>query len=215
MKQASRRDFFKVLALGVGGFAARSLWPTLNQPDFPSGDHLGRSLADGLRVHARPTLDSPTVRVLTLDEIIPVERTVVGSNPLRYNQNYLETLDGYVWSPDIQPVRNEPNIPLDQLDETSLGKGMWAEVSVPYVDLIQQNPPARAPWLTNRIESGVPPRFFYSQIMWVDQIKTDDEGQVWYRLNQKYGYGDLFWARAEASPTADPGRDVTNQPGSR
>ncbi len=198
MKQASRRDFFKVLGLGVGGLAARSHWLTPTQPDFPFGNHLGRALSDGLRVHARPTLDSPTIRVLTLDEIIPVVKTVVGSNPYRYNQNFLETLDGYVWSPEIQPVGNEPNVPVDQLGDTSLGKGMWAEVSVPYVELIQDNPPARAPWLKNRIESGVPSRFFYSQIVWVDQIKTDGEGQVWYRLNQKYGYGDLFWAQAEA-----------------
>jgi len=75
---------------------------------------------------------------------------------------------------------------------------MWAEVSVPYVDLIQANPPARAPWIINRLESGLPPRFFYSQIVWVDQIKIDDDDQVWYRLNEQYGYGDIFWAAAEA-----------------
>jgi len=32
----------------------------------------------------------------------------------------------------------------------------------------------------------------------VDQIRADESGQVWYRLNEKYGSGDLFWGQAEA-----------------
>ena len=198
MTKPARRDFIKLMGLSVGGFAARSMWPASFQSEFPSGEHLGRTLSEGLRLHARPSPDSPIVRKLSLDEIIPVVTTVVGSNPYRYNQKWVETLDGYVWSPEIQPVRNEPNVPVDRLSNTSLGQGMWAEVSVPFVDLIQENPPARSPWLVNRVESGMPPRFFYSQIVWVDQVKTDGDGQVWYRLNEKYGYGDVFWAAAEA-----------------
>ena len=196
--KAARRDFIKLMGLTVGGYATRSIWPASILPEFPNGENLGRALSEGLRVHTRPTPDSSTVRQLVLDEIIPVIRTVVGSNPYRYNQKWVETLDGYVWSPEIQPVRNEPNVPVDRLSNTSLGQGIWAEVSVPYVDLVQENPPARAPWLVNRVESGMPPRFFYSQIVWIDQVKTDGYGQVWYRLNEKYGYGDVFWAAAEA-----------------
>jgi lipoprotein-anchoring transpeptidase ErfK/SrfK len=45
---------------------------------------------------------------------------------------------------------------------------------------------------------GLPPRFFYSQIVWVDRVRKDETGQVWYRLNERYGSGDLFWAKAEA-----------------
>jgi hypothetical protein len=198
MTKPGRRDFIKLMGLSVGGFATRSMWPASILPEFPNGENLGRALSEGLRVHTRPTPDSSTVRQLVLDEIIPVLRTVVGSNPYRYNQKWVETLDGYVWSPEIQPVRNKLNVPVDRLSNTSLGQGMWAEVSVPFVDLIQENAPPRAPWLVNRIESGVPPRFFYSQIVWVDQVKTDSDGQVWYRLNEKYGYGDIFWAVAEA-----------------
>lgn len=55
---------------------------------------------------------------------------------------------------------------------------MWAEVSVPYVNLILANPPARAPWLKNRLDTGLPPRFYFSQIAWVDQIRQDDNGQI-------------------------------------
>ncbi len=226
MTKATRRDFIKMLGSGMGGVAVRSAWPSSIPPEFPFGEHLGRALSEGLRVHARPTPDSPTIRQLALDEVIPVFRTIVGSNPFRFNQNWVESQDGYVWSPEIQPVRNEPNVPVEQLSNTSLGPGMWAEVSVPYVELIQENAPPRAPWLVNRVESGIPPRFFYSQIVWVDQVKTESDGQVWYRLNEKYGYGDVFWAAAEAfrpltpeemspiSPDVDDKRilvDVTRQ----
>ncbi len=41
------------------------------------------------------------------------------------------------------------------------------------------------------------PRFYYSQIVWVDAIRTDGSGKIWYRLNEKYGSGDIFWGRAE------------------
>jgi lipoprotein-anchoring transpeptidase ErfK/SrfK len=40
---------------------------------------------------------------------------------------------------------------------------------------------------------------YYSQILWVDQIKEGDDGAIWYRVGDRYGsYGDIFWARAEA-----------------
>ena len=32
----------------------------------------------------------------------------------------------------------------------------------------------------------------------MDQTRTDESGQFWYRLNEKYGSGDLFWGQAEA-----------------
>ena len=43
----------------------------------------------------------------------------------------------------------------------------------------------------------LPPRFYCSQIVWVDQFLIDEAGQVWYRLNEKYGSGDIFWRQAK------------------
>ena len=34
--------------------------------------------------------------------------------------------------------------------------------------------------------------------MWIDQIKAGEQGQIWYRINERYGYGDIFWAKAES-----------------
>jgi hypothetical protein len=91
-------------------------------------------------------------------------------------------------------VKNIENIPESKLPETSLGPGMWAEVTVPWVEFALDNPPARSPWLRYTEE----PRLYYGQVLWVDQIQKDEGGAGWYRVNERYGFGDRFWARAEA-----------------
>jgi hypothetical protein len=79
------------------------------------------------------------------------------------------------------------------------GIGMWVETCLPYVDAILENAPPRSAWWRFRLENGLPYRFYYSQILFVDQIKTDNDGFIWYRINERYGNpGDIFWARAEA-----------------
>ena len=78
-------------------------------------------------------------------------------------------------------------------------QGFWVEVTVPYVDFVLDNPPARSPWLKNQINQGLPTRLYYKQIMWADEIRTSDDGTVYYRVGERYGsYGDLFIAEARA-----------------
>ncbi|RLG68290.1 MAG: hypothetical protein DRO11_09270 [Methanobacteriota archaeon] len=74
---------------------------------------------------------------------------------------------------------------------------MWVEVTVPYVNLELANPPARAPWM-NEVSQALW-RLYYSQVIWVDEIQTDPEGRILYRVIERYGsYGDIFWADATA-----------------
>ncbi|MDX1436835.1 MAG: L,D-transpeptidase [Anaerolineales bacterium] len=194
----SRREFLKLSTLGLGSAILPFQTKRIAASEFPDAPRLGRVLVAGLPLKARPDQDSPTVRLLFEDEIISNFRYLVGSQPYRLNQTWIETEGGYAWSPGIQPVRYHPNLPETSLPATSLGEGFWAEVTVPYVALDQANPPARAPWLRRRLESGLPPRFFYQQIAWVDQIRVAEDGETWYRLNERFGYGDIFWAPAEA-----------------
>lgn len=194
----SRRSFLKLTGLGAAGLAAGRAPAGLPLAEFPQAERLGRVTVGKVDLKARPDLDSATVGALYEDAVVPWLRETVGPHPYRTNQRWVETPDGYLWGGQVQPVRYRPNTPVTDLPETSLGRGMWVEVTVPYVDLELINPPARAPWLVNRMVSGLPPRFVYSQIVWIDQLRTDDAGQVWYRLNERYGYGDLFWAPGEA-----------------
>lgn len=148
----------------------------------------------------RPEADSETIGNVYEDTVVPWLREVVGRRPWRINQRWVETPDGYIWTPYLQPVQNLINTPVASLPESSLGPGLWAEVSVPYLDLILDNPPARSPWLQNTAR----PRIYYSQAFWIDRIQTDDSGQVWYRVNERFGYGDLLWAKAEGFRPLSP-----------
>lgn len=194
-KQMNRRAFLKLAALGMGGLAFRSLDRSLYLPEFPAHDRLGRVVAGKVEVKARPNIDSETVGVLFDDAVVPWLSSTVGPRPMWYSQRWVETSDGYIYAPNLQPVRNLPNVAISALPQSAAKPGMWVEVTVPYADLILANPPARSPWL----KEATQPRVYYSQILWVDEIKTDAQGQIWYRVNERYGtYGDIFWVEGEA-----------------
>ena len=190
----SRGEILKYTALGLASLAFLSIKRLLSQIQFPESERLGRLTVGMAEVKAKPDIDSNTVTKVYEDAILPWLREVVGRRPYRRNQRWVETPQGYIWAPYLQPVKNQPNLPVNSLPETSLGPGLWAEVSVPYVDLILANPPARSPWL----KEDQTPRLYYTQVFWIDQIKTGEQGQILYRVNERYGYGDIFWAKAEA-----------------
>jgi lipoprotein-anchoring transpeptidase ErfK/SrfK len=122
----------------------------------------------------------------------------VGRRPLWITQRFIETSEGFIYAPNLQRVWNKPNTPVTTLPTP---EGMWVEVSVPYVDIALANPPARSPWLGYTAT----PRLYYSQVMWVDQIQTDGASQVLYRVSDRYGgFGDFFWAAAEAFRPIQP-----------
>lgn len=192
----TRREFLKLTALSTGALAFNP-FNRLVLPDFPEADKLGRITVGKMDLFATPDGSGQPIGALYEDNLVPWLREWVGSMPGRINQRFVETPNGFVWGGYVQPVWNKPNAPVSSLPTTSLGQGMWAEVTVPYVDLILENPPARAPWLQYRATINLPPRFFYGQVIWVDQVRSDEAGQVWYRLNEKYGSGDIFWGQAE------------------
>jgi lipoprotein-anchoring transpeptidase ErfK/SrfK len=195
----SRRSFIKLATLGIGGLGLGP-WRRLFQiPDFPKAERLGRVCEGKIELKAKPDYDSDTVGVLYEDEILPWIKDVVGPWPWRNNQRWVETPEGYIWSPYLQPVAVNPSKPVDTLSQMIDVQGMWVETCMPYIDAFIENGPPRSAWWRFRLENGLPYRFYYSQILWVDQIKTDDDGDSWYRINERYGNpGDIFWARAEA-----------------
>jgi hypothetical protein len=198
MSITTRRDFLKIASLGLGALGLRPWQGLISPANFPEAERLGRVVAGKGEIKIRPDAGSQTVGVLYEDDVIPWLRETTGPQPYRVNQRWVETPDGYIWSPHVQPVKNQPNHPVQALPKTSLGAGMWVEVGVPYVELSIANPPARAPWVVNRMKSGLPLRFYYNQIVWVDQIKIDATAHIWYRIKERFGYGDIFWAPAES-----------------
>ncbi len=194
----TRRNFLKTSLLGAGVFVLRPWlkWSHM-QTDWPDAERLGRNCTGGwINLRARPSSSAEILEKLYEDTVVVWLREVIGDyDPNLLGQRWVETPNGYIYAPSVQPVENRPNTPLDSLPDTSLGRGMWAEVTVPYVDIYLANPPARSPWV-----KAIPkPRLYYSQVMWIDDITTNSQGQVLYRVNEQYGsYGDIFWAAAEA-----------------
>jgi hypothetical protein len=192
----SRRDFLKTTALGFGVLVIQNipyLTPlNINLPNFPKTGFLGRILENQVRVKSRPDDRSSDVNVLNKDDIVVWENEVTGVHQMWQDQRYVETEIGYIYAPNLQRVSNQPNSPVTNLPNP---EGIWAEVTIPYVDLILANPPARSPWL--KYTSS--PRLYYSQIIWIDQVKVDENSIIWYHINEKFGsYGDAFWAIGEA-----------------
>ncbi|MFH1908798.1 MAG: L,D-transpeptidase [Chloroflexota bacterium] len=226
----SRRDFLKLAGLSLGTLALDPFRRVLPLLEFPAAERLGRNLTGGkIDIKTRPDRSSATVKSIYEDTLLPWLREVTADNLDRNRliQRWVETPEGYIYAPYFQPVRNRPNQPLTAMPEGMTG--FWAEVTVPYVDIYLDNPPPRSPSLRRLLGSGLPVRLYYSQVMWIDQIKTGDSGQIAYRVNERYGsYGDIFWADAAAfrpltgdetapiAPEMDPAEksitiDVTNQ----
>jgi lipoprotein-anchoring transpeptidase ErfK/SrfK len=170
-------------------------------PDFPQSETglLARVL-NKLDIHAKPDVNSPVVKTLYEDALLPWLREVdaLNNNLNVLNQRWVETPDGYIWASDLQPVRNIPNQPVNAIPDPSVG-GFWGEVTVPYADLVLENPPPRGPAVKWLAANNVPNRLYYTQVMWVDQVKQGDDGRPIYRINERYGsYGDIFWADGAA-----------------
>jgi hypothetical protein len=194
----SRRNFMKSSAILVGAaaFNQKKIQSQETQ-SWPVGVPLGRNCTSGkINLRSRPSVDSEILKEVFEDTVIEWEREVIGQAPPGLvSRRWVQTPGGYLYSPSVQPVENNPNIPLDSLPNNPSGPGMWVEVTVPYIDLVMDNPPARSPWLS----SVQFPRLYFSQVTWVDQIRKDANGKVFYRLNEKYGNpGDILWASADA-----------------
>ena len=167
--------------------------------EFPDSERLGRICVGRVDVRSRPDYGSEVVSVLYEDAVVPWYREVVGFWPGRTNRRWVETPEGYVWAPEIQPVKEELNQTLSELPQEGEQPGLWVEVTVPWVGAVLEKDQVYSSWWNLLRSKNLSPRFYYGQVLWVDDLRMDDQGQTWYRINERYGNpGDTLWARAEA-----------------
>lgn len=206
----SRRDFLKLASVGLGALAFNPYWThnfeyfsaPKRLPQFPASEIIGRVVENGIDLRNQPTNDeslNTSIAKLNADTLVEWGRQVVGkvAGGLT-NQRYVETPQGYIYASVLQPTRNLPNTPITEMPAGQ--PGFWAEVTVPYVELAHEGT-VQSPWLKSNIEYNFPPRLYYGQVVWIDQIRTSN-GFVEYRWNEDanghgYGYGaygEFFWA---------------------
>ncbi|HRQ23637.1 MAG TPA: L,D-transpeptidase family protein [Anaerolineales bacterium] len=210
-RELSRRDFLKLAGLGLGAMAfTRFDLPQLEAfsspkrlPQFPNSEIIGRVTDVGVDLRSSPTNDpglNNSLGSLPADTLLEWGREVIGNvvGGLK-NQRYVETPQGYVYGSVLQPTRNRPNTPITEIPPGM--NGFWAEVTVPYVDLAHEGNVA-SPWLRDHLLYNFPPRLYYGQVVWMDQIRTNN-GFVEYRWNEDAngrgygyggGYGEFYWA---------------------
>jgi len=201
--QISRRKFLQKSILTAGGIA---ISPSILRspsllPEFPDSEWLGRNnvyLPNVLKIRTKPNVEAPEVREIKEDECFPWIREVIGGAVMgRPNRRWVETSEGYIYAPSLQKVKNVPNDPLTELPQSGGEIGMWVEVTVPYINMELINITPNAPWLQEAPQTLW--RLYYGQVVWVDDIQTNADSQVMYRLTERYGsYGDVFWADARA-----------------
>lgn len=231
----TRREFIKLSGLGLAGLGALTLNPRNTKalewlaapkrlPQFPASEIIGRIVDPDISLRSSPTNDDSAVNniigKLGADTLLEWNRELVGNviGGLN-NQRYVETPQGYIYSSVIQPTRNLPNAPLTEMPAGV--PGFWAEVTVPLVDLAHEGA-VWSPWLKDHIAYNFPPRLYYGQVVWIDQIRTNN-GFPEYRWNEDAGhgygggaYGEFYWADgagfkvlteadiAPISPNVDP-----------
>lgn len=201
----SRRNFLKLAGFSLGGTILQPWLPATSFTDFPNYDRLGRVSVGKVDLKKRPDESSDNVGVLYEDAVVPWLKEIVGPKPYYINQRWVETPDGFIYASYLQPVRNIPNKPVQELMQTDLGTGTWMEVTVPYADVVLQNEPSSNSWVEAKIEEGLPVRVYYQMVFWVDRIRTDDDGQVFLRVNPNYYGGvDMLWVKAEAMRPITP-----------
>ncbi|HSG45588.1 MAG TPA: L,D-transpeptidase [Anaerolineales bacterium] len=215
-KHLSRRDFLKLSGMGIAGLSSLALSPNKifnynyfstpkRLPQFPASEIIGRIVDNGIDLRSRPTNDpglNTSIAQLGADTLLEWNREVVGNvvGGLN-NQRYVETPQGFVYGSVIQPTRNLPNSPIAEMPAGL--PGFWAEVTVPYVDLAHDGVVA-SPWMQDMILYNFPPRLYYGQVVWIDQVRTTN-GFPEYRWNEDAGhgygygaYGEFFWGDGAA-----------------
>jgi hypothetical protein len=178
----SRREFLQVSALGLLGLGVPLRWshPLLA---LPAGQ-FGRVADPTVDVFSEPSFGGEKLRTFWRDEVLSIEGAVVGDPAPEHNRVWYRVTDlGYVHSSPVQPVREEPNQPVEEVP----AEGQLMEVTVPFVDVYwRPRPDAEKMY-----------RYYYSTTHWVDGVCQDARTNKWYRiLDDKWTYH--YYARAEA-----------------
>ncbi|MGH2619941.1 MAG: L,D-transpeptidase family protein [Anaerolineales bacterium] len=170
MHELSRRAFIRIAGASLSGLA---LPASLGLPGLAESGLLARITEPEASLHSRPRPESPIVGSKSFDELLVINREVIGRGVYPHNHLWYETPEGFLWSSLAQSVRNQLNPILNQVP----AEGLWTEVTVPFVDGLRQ--PGSASPLRYRL--------YYGMVLNVDARIADADGTLWYRVHDENG----------------------------
>ena len=179
MLAVSRRDFLKLTGAALAGVAFPWRLPRASGAPpsvWPQGPNvrLGRVVWPwGVKILSRPDPLGRELGELHPEDVVVTVRDVVGRGLAPHNHVYNELEKGYVYSSYLQPVRNIHNTPL----ATVPPEGVWAEVSVPYVDARKEAQP----------DAAIVYRLYYSAVFRIAEVLKAADGSAWYRVSDETG----------------------------
>lgn len=178
----SRREFLRLSATSMLGLALPLQWA---RPHLELEEPLlGRVSDPTVVVYKEPSFAGRRVKTLWRDDVLAIDGALLGDQVPEHNRIWYQVKDlGYAHSSGIQPVKDQPNEPLEVVSS----RGVLVEVTVPYID---------AHWRPRK-DSDIAYRFYYGSTFWITGVSQDVGLQKWYRIfDDKYTY--TYYAPAYA-----------------
>lgn len=159
----TRREFLKLTAATALGTL---LYPTAACAAAP--ENSARIAYESVNLHQKPHPESPIVKTLFRDNIVPIGSVVVTQQPAHNPIWYRIETEGYLHSGSAQPVSIRRFTPVATIPPD----GLLGEVSVPFTDVYTT---------PNKTQPAVH-RLYYQTVHRILDRQTDTNGQVWYLL---------------------------------
>lgn len=175
LKSLSRREFLKLSGASLLGlfslpFSEQALrFDKLNSRQGLTLPY-GRVTAAKIDGFAKPSFSGDLMHSYWRDLVLPITGVALGDEESGHNRVWYQ-IDhkSYVHSGDIQPVDIQTNPTLTDIS----AEGQLAVITVPYTDAI---------W-NLRQKDRLAYRLYYATTHWLFGSVTDENGDVWYRIN--------------------------------
>jgi hypothetical protein len=151
---------------------------------------LGRVTTGSIVGRSQPGFDGEKLTQYARDTLLRINSAVLGDEDAGQNRIwYWVNQESYVHSGNIQPVAENPQIPLLQID----GDPVLAEVCMPFTDSV---------W-NIRYPSRSAYRFYYGSTVWIEDVLTAPDGSAWYRIRDDM-WGYTYFIRGEHLRVVQP-----------
>ena len=136
--------------------------------DPGTSTELGRVATTWIGLYAEPNFRAPRLTLLRRDELLPLLVAETVKDGPKHNPVWYRLADGYAHSGSIQPVRWEPQPPVEYIPEP----GRLMEVTVPFTRAYALPDPASDPVY----------RLYFGSTHWGEQATIGSDGRLWVRL---------------------------------